>query len=51
MNKLTIPVLIFITAILLHLNTNNKSKKSCKEVWIGGPTSHVPKPMSRWEYI
>ena len=49
MNKLIIFALIFI-AILLYLNTNNNSTKTCKEVWIGGPASHVPKPMARWEY-
>lgn len=51
MNKLAIFVLIFL-AILIYLNRQpiNNTTNGCKEVWIGGPASHVPKPMARWEY-
>ena len=40
---------IVILILLFYTNTHN-STKTYKEVWIGGPTSHVPKPMARWEY-
>jgi len=40
-------ILLLIIFYVLH-ETKYTTQESNK--WIGGPTSHVPKPMSRWSY-
>ena len=39
--------ILFITILIIHT-----PEKECEQsrMWVGGPSSHVPKPMARWGF-
>ena len=43
---------IFLFILLIMILFMHNPKKECiqSHVWIGGPSSHVPKPMARWGF-
>lgn len=42
--------LIVLLFIILYIVCKRSYKIKESDKWIGGPTSHVPKPTARWAY-
>ena len=43
-------VILVILFLLYAILFTSKEPLCKKDIWIGGPVSHVPMPMARWNY-
>ena len=48
MNRWILLVMVILLLILYRLK--NVCVQKNDDIWIGGPSSHVPKPMVRWGF-